>query len=231
MRIDVIYNQNMPQTTAYQLASHDMDQLISEHHALLRHCGQIQTRCSALVQAQAAENRRLSAQVMRLRAALIVRDSALAWAREDRAELEASIPGLPKRVALARQVATLLARIQELMRERFHWQRADLAARPATNTAFPAPVRASALGNNEASTPVDDLTSLEGSLVAADLVICQTGCLSHGAYWRVQDHCKRTGKTCVLVAQPDVVRVVHIHTPPTHEAAADAASSQDMAPS
>ena len=52
---------------------------------------------------------------------------------------------------------------------------------------------------------------LEASLVAADLVICQTGCLSHGEYWRVQDHCKRTGKTCVLVEQPEAVRIVRIH--------------------
>lgn len=43
---------------------------------------------------------------------------------------------------------------------------------------------------------------LEASLVAADLVICQTGCISHGAYWRVKDHCKRTGKRCVFVDKP-----------------------------
>lgn len=40
---------------------------------------------------------------------------------------------------------------------------------------------------------------LEAGLAEADLVICQTGCISHDAYWRVQDHCKRTGKRCVLV--------------------------------
>ena len=43
---------------------------------------------------------------------------------------------------------------------------------------------------------------LEASLAAADLVICQTGCVSHGAYWRVKDHCKRTGKRCVFVDKP-----------------------------
>ena len=42
-------------------------------------------------------------------------------------------------------------------------------------------------------------------------MICQTGCLSHGEYWRVQDHCQRTGKTCVLVEQPDALRIVRIH--------------------
>ncbi|WP_255435013.1 DUF2325 domain-containing protein [Rhodoferax sp. BLA1] len=208
-----------------------MDQLISEHHALMRHCGQIQTRCSNLVQAQAITIHQLSAQVMRLRAAVIVRDTTLAWAREDRAELEATMPGLPRRVSLSRHVDTLLARIQDLMRERFHWQQGGLAKRVAASDDFPPPVRASALGSPEDVAPVDDLASLENSLVAADLVICQTGCLSHGAYWRVQDHCKRTGKTCVLVEQPDVVRIVHIHNPLTRETAADAASSLDMAPS
>jgi hypothetical protein len=45
---------------------------------------------------------------------------------------------------------------------------------------------------------------LDASLAAADLVICQTGCVSHGAYWRVKDHCKRTGKRCVFVEKPSV---------------------------
>lgn len=43
---------------------------------------------------------------------------------------------------------------------------------------------------------------LDASLAAADLVICQTGCISHDAYWRVKDHCKRTGKRCVFVDKP-----------------------------
>lgn len=47
---------------------------------------------------------------------------------------------------------------------------------------------------------------LDASLAAADLVICQTGCISHDDYWRVQDHCRRTGKPCILVDQPLAVR-------------------------
>ena len=43
--------------------------------------------------------------------------------------------------------------------------------------------------------------ALDESLAAADLVICQTGCISHDDYWRVQDHCRRTGKPCILVDQ------------------------------
>lgn len=60
----------------------------------------------------------------------------------------------------------------------------------------------------------DDCTDppdLEERLVEADLVICQTGCLSHQAYWRVQDHCRRHNKTCVLVEQPDALRIIRIH--------------------
>lgn len=48
----------------------------------------------------------------------------------------------------------------------------------------------------------DNPAQLEASLAAADLVICQTGCISHDAYWRVKDHCKRSGKRCVFVEKP-----------------------------
>jgi hypothetical protein len=43
---------------------------------------------------------------------------------------------------------------------------------------------------------------LESTLAAADLVLCQTACISHDAYWRVKEHCKRTGKPCVFVESP-----------------------------
>jgi hypothetical protein len=43
---------------------------------------------------------------------------------------------------------------------------------------------------------------LDATLSAADLVICQTGCISHDAYWRVKDYCKRHGKPCVFVENP-----------------------------
>lgn len=48
----------------------------------------------------------------------------------------------------------------------------------------------------------DSAARLDATLAAADLVICQTGCISHDAYWRVKDHCKRTGKRCVFVESP-----------------------------
>jgi peptidoglycan hydrolase CwlO-like protein len=45
----------------------------------------------------------------------------------------------------------------------------------------------------------DSHHQLDAVLSAADLVICQTGCVSHNAYWLVKDHCKRTGKACVFL--------------------------------
>lgn len=124
------------------LAAHDIQQLMNEYHALIRHHGQTQARCDALVRAQAAEIARLQGQVMRLRAAVIVRDTALDWERAQALLAVACTAG-------------------------------DAAA--------------------------DEEPGLGASAAAADLVICQTGCISHGDYWREQDHCRRTGKTCVLV--------------------------------
>nr|WP_315227697.1 hypothetical protein [uncultured Albidiferax sp.] len=42
---------------------------------------------------------------------------------------------------------------------------------------------------------------LQAHADAADRVICQTGCIGHGHYWREQDQCRRTGKGCVLVEE------------------------------
>lgn len=54
----------------------------------------------------------------------------------------------------------------------------------------------------------DSAGQLDASLAAADLVICQTGCISHLAYWRVKDHCKRTGKRCIFIDNPSVSSLV-----------------------
>ncbi|WPB57488.1 DUF2325 domain-containing protein [Xylophilus sp. GOD-11R] len=190
-------------------------ELLHEHGALLRQHAAAQARCSELIGQQAAEIDRLRVRLMRERASLVVRETALAWEREDRAALEASIPGLPRRAALASRVDGLVQRVQELLRERLRAQRpgaAAIAAAPAV-VELEMPV--------DAVDPVDDIGQLEASLVAADLVICQTGCLSHGAYWRVQDHCRRTGKACVVVEQPDAVRIVRIHQAMSVDSRAD----------
>ena len=156
------------------LAAHEIPQLIGEHHALMRHYGQTQRRCDALVRAQAAEIERLQGQAMRLRAAVIVRDTALAWERSQR-------------------VDALRIGLQNLAQQRLQWQWRD--------------ARAAAERESGVVTPMEDPAALAASFAAADLVICQTGCLSHGDYWRVQDHCRRTGQTCVLVEQSVAVQI------------------------
>ncbi|OLU07737.1 DUF2325 domain-containing protein, partial [Achromobacter denitrificans] len=103
-------------------SSSESQNLRREHAALLAAYGQAQSHCSRLLAAQAARILYLEAESMRLRAAVIQRDTALAWAREDRKALELSIPGLPRRVALARSVTQLMERVQTLMRERLAWQ-------------------------------------------------------------------------------------------------------------
>lgn len=172
------------------LAEQDVDRLLSEHGALLRAHAQVQARCTILLREQAERMRRLDAQLMCARAEAIFSLSMLAWEREDRAALEEAAPGLKRRAAMGRQVEALQARVQELTRQLHRRELAGYAARP-----------------------VDSLPqALEASLRAADLVICQTGCLSHGDYWRVQDHCKRSGKVCMLVDQPDRMHIVRIES-------------------
>ncbi|WP_137171355.1 DUF2325 domain-containing protein [Massilia sp. HP4] len=172
------------------LAEQDVDRLLSEHGALLRADAQVQARCTILLREQAERIRRLDAELMRSRAQAVRCLTALAWEREDRAALEEAAPGLKRRAAMGRQVEALQARVHELTRQLHRRELADHAARP-----------------------VESLPSaLEESLQAADLVICRTGCLSHGDYWRVQDHCKRSGKVCMLVDQPDRMHIVRIES-------------------
>ena len=45
----------------------------------------------------------------------------------------------------------------------------------------------------------ESLHRIDAALAAADLVICQAGCISHNAYWRVKEQCKRTGKPCIYM--------------------------------
>lgn len=50
----------------------------------------------------------------------------------------------------------------------------------------------------------ESLHRIDGALAAADIVICQAGCISHNAYWRVKEMCKRTGKPCMFVKNSGV---------------------------
>ncbi|OZI65117.1 hypothetical protein CAL27_08595 [Bordetella genomosp. 1] len=237
----------------------DHHQLKREHAALLASYGRAQARCSAMLREQACRIDALQAEAMQLRAELIIRDTRLAWAGEERQALEAAVPGLARRVTLARQVEHLAGRVQSLLRAR----QGPMPPAPAHVSApVPAPVptagpeaapgRAGAAGRAVLCIGREDATTtlartlvemtgarflaidgaalgdaaeavtqdtanaaLEAQLGAADLVICQTGCVSHGAFWRVQDHCKRHNKQCLLVDAPaaleGVSQVVHLH--------------------
>lgn len=147
----------------------EIQQLVLEHGALLRRCGTVQIRCTDQIQSKDREINRLQAELLRLLAQVILRDSALAWEREERLNLQATL-------AL--------------------WQSHGAALQPV---------------DAASTSPGVDSDLLERSLHAADLVICQTGCVTQGSFWRVEDHCKRTGKTCLLVEQPDALRIVRIH--------------------
>ena len=177
----------------------DVEQVLTEHLASWRLYGAAQQRCSAVISAQHARITQLEAQLMRAHAASIVQVTALAVAQEERACLVAAMPDLPTRLALRQRVDQLIERVQILMRERLQWQWRQSGQAHA---------------QKQKTAPLDEHVSaqaLEASLVAADLVICQTGCLSHGDYWRVQDHCRRTGKACVIVEQPDAIRIMRLH--------------------
>ncbi|WP_226941308.1 DUF2325 domain-containing protein [Janthinobacterium violaceinigrum] len=220
------------------------DPIAREHRVLMGEYGRAQARCSAQLAAQAARIAQLESELMRARAQVVIRDTKLALAREELAELTAAAPGLPTRARLARKVEWLSERVQDLMREllRLQWVPAPSAVpRSALQADLLAGVREKAVlyvgnylneeagqdahGANVAQQAIeqaggrflhhaggdagaDDAAALEAGLVAADLVICQTGCVSHDAYWRVHDHCKRTGKQCVLVDQPQAMHFV-----------------------
>ena len=75
------------------MTNRNFAQLLNEHRILLNSHGEAQTRCSDIIARQAEENRALQAELMRLRAEVIRRDTLIAFLRADRAELEQAIPG------------------------------------------------------------------------------------------------------------------------------------------
>ena len=93
-------------TTVY-----DEQDLFREHRALLRNYGRAQAHCSEQLRAQALQIERLRMEAMRLRAEMIIRDTALAWACEDGGvQSTRSIRRWPRRATLGGRVRALLAR-------------------------------------------------------------------------------------------------------------------------
>ncbi|MES2612954.1 MAG: DUF2325 domain-containing protein [Pseudomonadota bacterium] len=171
-----------------------MHTLSEEFLVLCRQLGEAQTRCSDALAQQVGELEQLRAQVVRLRAAVVLRDTRLAMAQDELQQLQAAQPGLKRRRDMARHISALAERITSLSRECLRWRLQAVAA---------AAVEPGGAKLQEAVVEGPGATpALDSSLAAADLVICQTGCISHDEYWRVQDHCRRTGKPCILVDQP-----------------------------
>ena len=85
--------------------------LPQEFLALCRQLGDAQQRCSAAMQAQARQIEALTAEVVRLRGAVIVRDTRLALAQDELEQLRAASPGLPRRQAMARHIGLLAERL------------------------------------------------------------------------------------------------------------------------
>lgn len=50
----------------------------------------------------------------------------------------------------------------------------------------------------------ESLHRLDAIVAGADAVVCQSGCVSHAAYWRLKEACKKLGKPCVFVKSPGV---------------------------
>ncbi|MBT2334333.1 DUF2325 domain-containing protein [Variovorax paradoxus] len=186
---------------------------MQEHAVLLRAYARVQERCSRAMAEQAARIERLEAKVVRLRGVLVARDCAIAIVREELAARAVAGRALPK------CLDALLAPAASRRRARPppHDAPADLREKAVlcVGREEEAPSLARQLVeiaggrylHHDGGDDADEL-ALEAGLRAADLVICQTGCVSHGAYWRVQDHCRRTGKPCVMVGEPQPIRFV-----------------------
>jgi hypothetical protein len=50
----------------------------------------------------------------------------------------------------------------------------------------------------------ESLHRIDAVVAAADAVVCQSGCVSHAAYWRLKEACKKLGKPCIFVKSPGV---------------------------
>lgn len=245
----VLAQVHMLQHQAGMAARADLDRfeaLIDENAVLARQLGAAQRRSTSQAADHARRAEEQQAEILRLRAELIRRDTAAAELGERLQTLEDAAPQLQTRFELAQENQQHLERIHELQRALLQSQqeaerqrrRADALAAELAQPAASAPEdgepaeRAAlqalhdravlCVGGRPASVPVyrrliertggrflhhdggeeDSAARLDSTLAAADLVICQTGCISHDAYWRVKDHCKRTGKRCVFVDTP-----------------------------
>lgn len=216
-----------------------LEGVMAELKALRQAYGAAQRRCTATVQRLHARNQCLEAEVLQLRAQLAAREASMAMAGDEQRRMLASAQAMQAgKATLSARIESLAQRLQTLLRGASAPSSVGVqsaasqgpASEIGTSTRLPRQPLHPA-GENRAAGPEasdEDPSDLEERLVEADLVICQTGCLSHQAYWRVQDHCRRHNKPCVLVAQPDALRIIRIHQ--RDDGAAAGASQADGGP-
>ena len=118
-----------------------------------------------------------------------------------RAQLRCSTHLRAQAQAIERLQALVMRLRGKLMERESQLAWLDDLARLESAAPAPGPVSITVLAQ-------DSEQSLRRSFEEADLVICQTGCLSHDNYWRVHDHCRRTGRICLLVERPDALRAL-----------------------
>jgi len=219
------------------------NELVKENGVLGREFGRVQERCTRVIAEKSAEIDRLAAQLVQQRAAVIAKDSHIAFLVQDLERLKASLPEYEDTLRLRRKLEQLGARqaalegqnaqLRQQLTEAQHQLNlrdggcvAEAAAvqqddGPSEGTDLKQKTILCVGGRNGNVSNYRDVVeragghfahhdggledkqgALDAVLAAADLVICQTGCISHNAYWRVKDFCKRSGKQCVFVENP-----------------------------
>lgn len=210
-----------------------IDALLDENAVLTRALADAQACCTRQGVEHARRGEHAAAQIMQLRAELLMRQTEIAQLREQIAQWQQQGPQLERRLEL-----DLHARDRR-------------QAHPASATVLPSAARAVlCIGASAASMPGyrqlvehvgsrfmhrgggdrDSAARLDASLRAADLVICHAGCISHDAYWRVKDHCKRTGKRCLFVDNPSRSALLRALDDTPAAPAADVHQAFDPAP-
>ncbi|MHB1360824.1 MAG: DUF2325 domain-containing protein [Rhodocyclaceae bacterium] len=71
----------------------------------------------------------------------------------------------------------------------------------------------------------ESLHRIDAVVGSADAVVCQTGCVSHAAYYRLKEACKKLGKPCVFVQSPGIGSFARGLTALSDPAVADSVSS------
>lgn len=204
--------------------------LIDENAVLGRALAAAQHRCAQLSAEQARERAAWLSEGAALRGRLAALEARVAERPEPVAADAQRLDRQAARIeALERALAAATATAQATTQAPAAPARAAAAAVPEPQPAPPALDQRNVLcvGGRTAIVPVyrrlveasggrflhhdggeeDKVQRLDQALAAADLVICQTGCVSHNAYWRVKDHCKRHGKPCVFVERPSAAHI------------------------